>query len=365
MLASSVRAGSDTPGGKAATMKHIPRASLLITILDDEDYHELLAEPQGLEAFGLFVALVLVARERLQQEKAVRIGKTDALRFENASGFVAGRAGVDVATLARSLQAMASVAERTGTEPWVHLDADGRIVIRSFFRYNTKTGWGGTRAGSGRPRKNQINQDDSRENHLEITAQRRKKNQVGIKKNQDDIPSKTILNTTWFPPGSGSGSGSDCPVGQSTDRPTVVPESAGSHQEAVELAMELFGDTAADALSRSKLDIESMIQGVDGRPRWDCYAAALRLADLIRRKPGAEPIRSLNGFCLDRAREWVVTGIPPGPVAVPNLPSRDSRPLPPPVVLDEARRLRFTIPSRQGAGYNGFPQSGRDHGGDQ
>jgi hypothetical protein len=174
-------------------MNRVPRASFCITLLGDEDFGVLMARDDGPEVFGIFVAMVLAARERLQQGKASRLKKTDALRFENGTPYVVTIARVSAERFTRCLAALAEVAEETGGMPWMTLDESGHVVIRSFFKFNTYTGWGGTRPGAGRPPDNQdeIKLDSSR--------------------NQDDSKMESSARSSGSGSGSGSGLGSKDP----------------------------------------------------------------------------------------------------------------------------------------------------------
>lgn len=340
-------------------MKKVPRASLAITLLDDEDYRRLVGLDGGLEAFGAFVALVLAGRERLQQGKAARLGDTDALVFLNGTEHVLSRAGVTPGQLRNCLDRLAEVAAGSDSCPWLYVDpVEGRLVIRSFYKYNTNENWGGSRPGAGRPKIQdgfKKIQDDSRNNHLE-----------------------TDLNPSRFPSGTVSGSGtvpsslSASPAGRQAgdfkEEGKEEGEDIGSHQEAVELALDLFGAAAAQVVSSRRMQIEHDLEGIDGRPRWDCYMAALRHADRYRKRPGNAPILDLNAFCLNRAKEWVVTGIPAGPLqveAAPHVPYSQrsvpgAAPSPQPVRADETQRRRYALPAREqepensGGRYNGF-----------
>lgn len=160
-------------------MKCIPRASFSIAILDDEDFGVLTEDPGGLEAFGLFVAIVVAGRSRLQMERAERVGDSDALVFIDRTRHLLSLVHADRDQLDRCLAAFARVAQETEGEPWLYLDDNGRLVIRSFFKFNTNTGWGGHRDGAGRkpsgnqdgPGGNQVFQDDSKRNHLDSAVQ--------------------------------------------------------------------------------------------------------------------------------------------------------------------------------------------------
>lgn len=192
-------------------MKPVPRASLSITLLADEDYAVLMGHKHGPEAFGIFVATVVAGRERLTQGKASQIPDTESLRFENSIEYVASLVRVSVARLDRCLATLAECAGLVNGDPWMHLDKSGHVVIRSFFKFNTKTGWGGQRPGAGRPATE--NQDGIKATVPEIN--------LNSRRNQDD----SNLKATSFPSGSGSGPLEEhcCPPTPKTETPNTHP----------------------------------------------------------------------------------------------------------------------------------------------
>lgn len=169
-------------------VSNVPRASLCITLLDDEDYCVLVASKGGLEAFGVFVSMVILGRSRLQNGKARRsaesglpsdnsklkqLSEENSLTFDNSLTHLASLAHIDEKQLHRCLTTLKGIADRTGGHPWMYLDESKHLVIRSFFKFNTKSGWGGNREGAGRKSSgNQDgNQDDSEINHLDSNLQ--------------------------------------------------------------------------------------------------------------------------------------------------------------------------------------------------
>jgi hypothetical protein len=153
-------------------MQKVPRASLTINLLGDEDFRVLVGMRGGAEAFGVFVAMLVVGRERLQRSQARQLYDTEALRFDNSTMHVSTMAYIKHTQLLSAVSVVGEVAKVTGHEPWMYLDESGHLVIRSFFKFNASKDWGGKRAGSGRPTKeessgNQDNQDDSENNHLD------------------------------------------------------------------------------------------------------------------------------------------------------------------------------------------------------
>lgn len=345
--------------------KSPPRASLSVTILDDDDFHVLMAMPSGLETFGAFCSLLVVGRERFQQGKAIHLGETESLVFINRLSYVLSRARINRKQLDMILATLRAVAEETDTLPWLSLDGD-RLVIRSFFKYHSPPdkNWGGTRPGAGRKIKNQDdsenNQDDSLSETIKMIPGNNQDDSLG---NQDESFGNHLeknKESSRKPPVSNSDSIADAnPVSQSAGAPACEAGLAdcpavsyGSHQECVEVALDLFGDATADALGRSRASLADRLDDGMGNPRWDALAAALRVVDRMRRKPGAEPIRSIIGTALHLTADWIVTGeVPPEPVEAPviaSVPRRrtngDDTVLPPPFRPTEEQLARFGPP---------------------
>ncbi len=86
--------------------------------------------------------------------------------------------------------------------------------------------------------------------------------------------------------------------------------SAGSLEECVALARELFSDADAAYIAGRGADIDRKLGG-----RFDAYAEALREADRRRRRPGGKKIGSLHGFCLTVAPDFFAGPPPPDPEA--------------------------------------------------
>jgi hypothetical protein len=128
-----------------------PRASFSITMLDDEDYRLLMSECNGAEGFGVFVAVCLVGRQRLMNQRAHQIEGTDALCIDNSVAHVCDMAKVSRKQFNALLATMERVCSEAGSQQWLYVDDSGRVVIRSFFKFNTDSAWGGPRPGSGRP----------------------------------------------------------------------------------------------------------------------------------------------------------------------------------------------------------------------
>ena len=130
-------------------IKKVPRASFSITLLDDEDYRLLVSDKCGIASLGTFLAICLVGRRRLLDRHATRIDGTDSLRLDDSVQHVLALARLTERHFEMLLGSLARVAEQTRSKPWVYVDADGRIVIRSFFKFNADANHGGPRPGTG------------------------------------------------------------------------------------------------------------------------------------------------------------------------------------------------------------------------
>lgn len=348
--------------------KSPPRASLSITILDDEDFHVLLTLPGGFEAFGQFCSLLIVGRERFQQGKAARVGETEALVFTNKLTHVLGRARMVRSQLDALLLILRAVADEADSEPWLTLE-DERLSIRSFFKYHapTDSGWGGARNGSGRKTKNQDdsvpgnqddslsgikmipikNQDDSEKNQDDSQGNQDEKNQNHLEKNKESSCSLSVSDSIAI-------ANPDRQIRASAGPSGCLSVDHGSHQECVEEAADLFADVphVAQAVSRSQADLTEWLKDAEGRTRWDAFAAALRTVNRIRSRPGATPTRDVISAAKKFAGEWIATGeIPPEPVEAPAVEPRyrrratsDDTVLPPPVRATEAELARYNPP---------------------
>ena len=100
------------------------------------------------------------------------------------------------------------------------------------------------------------------------------------------------------------------------------------HQTCVVIAMELFGDQAANAITASKASIETKLGLVNAGPRaWDCFAAGLKEVSRRSKQPGSDPIRSVVGFALSLAEDYVIDGIPPEPVRIASGTQKAAEPI--------------------------------------
>jgi hypothetical protein len=131
-------------------VKKIPRASLSVDLLTDGCYGSLVGTRNGLQAFGVFVSLVVAGRERLLRGRASRVIGTDALRFDDDTSHICRLTHVTPKCFADAIVALTIVAESCGERPWVFVDDDNRLNIRSYFKFNDNDNWGGSRPGAGR-----------------------------------------------------------------------------------------------------------------------------------------------------------------------------------------------------------------------
>jgi hypothetical protein len=137
----------------------VPRASLTIDLIDDADFCGLMASRGGREAFGVFVALLVAGRRMLQQGRAGRHQDDSSLVFFDTPKHVLTRVSLSQRTLNHAVDVISGVCSANKSDPWIAFDTDGRIIVRSFFKYNTSEGWGGDRPGSGRPAKNHLDSE--------------------------------------------------------------------------------------------------------------------------------------------------------------------------------------------------------------
>jgi hypothetical protein len=310
--------------------KSPPRASLSVTILDDDDFHVLMAMPSGLETFGAFCSLLVVGRERFQQGKADHLGETESLVFTNRLSYVLSRARIDRRQLDSALAVLRAMADETDTLPWLSLDGD-RLVIRSFFKYHSPPdkNWGGTRPGAGRKIKNQ---DDSENNQDDSVDERIKMipggNQDDSENNQDDSPGNQVeksgnhleknKESSRKPPVSNSDS-------NAIAKPASAPASdleSGSFEDCLLAVAEHWGDQNADHLRARRKEVAARIDASPDpdvgpcRPRWDCYLAAVD--DLARRlkSAGGKSVDNPVFYAIPIAQGFMADGIPPPPVPV-------------------------------------------------
>jgi hypothetical protein len=264
-----------------------------VTILDDEDYRILMAMSSGLEAFGVFVAMLILGRERLQQGKAQQVPETESLKFDNSTTHLLAMTHLTRRQLDRCLNTLAEVAKDSQSEPWMYLDSESQLVIRSFFKFNTQTGWGGSRAGAGR--RSNLSQDDSKKNHLDSHKE-----------------------SSWSLSGTGTGTGTVRTTG--AREPFDPTDPAGPEPpckpfdgcaEAIEQARRSFGDELANAVKIERKDIDRQISS-----RWDYLKGAFLRLEYDLSRPNAKAIENPLGAAIFHAKKWAVAGaMPPLPVA--------------------------------------------------
>ena len=139
----------------------VPRASLAVSLLQDAAYIALMRTSKGRAAFGTFVGLLLLAKNResrrsAQRARSERAGDAQATRSERAGDFEESPKvlAAELWMTSRTLLAEINLIERTcrenGNDPWIVAE-DGIIRIRQFEKWNTpQEGWGGSRPGAGR-----------------------------------------------------------------------------------------------------------------------------------------------------------------------------------------------------------------------
>lgn len=316
-------------------MSRIPRASLCITLLDDEDYRVLMATKGGLEAFGFFAALLVVGRERFQQGKARQLSESNLLHpsvsnsliFDNSPTHILAMTHTSSKQMERCLNVFWEVAEATGGKPWVYIDQASHLVIRSFFKFNTSTGWGGNRPGAGR--KSRRNQDDSDGNQVDTESKSsRIYSGTGTGITSDDGAHAHVRGAAETPPSSSPSSSNGI-----VELFTLNPD----HATLIEAARSAFGDQFADTVAEMGRDIQDTLSG-----RWDCYAAAIKWA-----KRSIKPIDNLHLYCLKTGEKFTRNGVPPEPVA--SKPT-NGHPAEPPVhraPADSPHRNRTSKPSTE------------------
>lgn len=220
-------------------MSKLPRASLCITLLDDEDYRVLMASKNGLESFGVFVAMLVLGRERLQQEKARQVSGSESLKFDNSTTHLLAMTHVSHKQLVTCLKTLSQVAKDTGSEPWMYLDETSHLVIRSFFKFNLNAGWGGVRPGAGRQSRG--NQDDSKNNQDDSES-----NSSRILSSTDSI-THTVTDSvpTPKPPDGGAGGNGEIvepiePGGEPVSRPPRIQNDPADIDRVSATAEQLF-----------------------------------------------------------------------------------------------------------------------------
>jgi hypothetical protein len=132
-----------------------PCAALSIDLADDPEYVALMATKAGRDAFAVFIAILIQARRTHVRGRAQRQNESQNLTFDDCQTFILNRGSVPKPAFTRAIETFRAVASEHGTEPWMSVEPDGRITVRSYFKYHGGEGWGGARQGAGRPPKNQ------------------------------------------------------------------------------------------------------------------------------------------------------------------------------------------------------------------
>jgi hypothetical protein len=287
-------------------MNRVPRASLCVTILDDEDYRILMTLPGGMEAFGVFVAMLILGRERLQQGKVKHLSETDSLKFDNSTTHLLAMSRLSIRQLDRCLKTLETVANESGSKPWMYRDDDSHLVIRSFFKFNANPAWGGAREGAGR--------------HSSRIQDESKKIQLDSQKESSWCASSSVTDSTptAMRPGASART-------RKVRRPETIPlegrpETADSqseplpddpksdpaYMEAIGAVRASLSDADAKKLGRDRVGIAKKFQG-----RWDCIAAAA--GETARRiaGPSGGNIHNPFGLMMSIAQGYVEDGGPP------------------------------------------------------
>lgn len=144
--------------------KTIPRASIQVGILDDEDFIALTNEPNGYECFGVFVAIVL----------AVRDSGINPLPWAMAQR----RTGKNQNEIKEVIKTVSKVAEANGNDSWL-LENNCGVIVRSFSDWNSAETRGGYRKGAGRKPK-QYQQDKSKNNQSGIKTESKTESKTGL-----------------------------------------------------------------------------------------------------------------------------------------------------------------------------------------
>lgn len=124
--------------GRATNTKppKVPRITFAVTALDDPDYIRLVSTPDGQRAFGLFLALILAARNAGNQGV-----------FQVESSVLAMLVRWNLADFESAMDTLATAGRDS---PWVVKTETG-YEIPSYGKWQTNPNWGGARAGAGRP----------------------------------------------------------------------------------------------------------------------------------------------------------------------------------------------------------------------
>ncbi len=117
----------------------VPRASIAVSILRDPEYLDLVGQPGGFAAFGIFVALVTLARE---QNHGGDLSK-------HHMRTVASMIGATQEQLENALNLLELTCSESDNPKGLWLVRTGKSLrVRQYRKWN-QSGWGGSRAGAG------------------------------------------------------------------------------------------------------------------------------------------------------------------------------------------------------------------------
>ena len=117
---------------------HVPRASIGIQLLDDPEYLHLTEHEDGGWGGFLFVCLIAAAK-KMRNKGVFKPGKSDAVKL------VARAIKWDVENVSKGLNAITESCDQAGVKPWVFVDSEGSLVIRSYEKWNHLDKRGGDR----------------------------------------------------------------------------------------------------------------------------------------------------------------------------------------------------------------------------
>ena len=130
----------------AKRQSKIPRAMISVGLLEDPDFIALMLRPDGIESFGVFIALVVAAKKFRSQGKFVEpLGTLARMIYLT-----------DPTRISHAAKAITEVCAANQSKPWLTLPKVGdggrhTLVIRQFKLWNTAANWGGARDSAGRP----------------------------------------------------------------------------------------------------------------------------------------------------------------------------------------------------------------------
>lgn len=113
----------------------IPRASIGVQTIDDEDFIVLTDMEGGWSAWGIFAAMVILCRDE----------SSDILK----KATIQRRLGLDSKEIQSVINLISEACQENGNSSWIE-DQNGKIKIRNFYKWNPIEKRGGKREGAGR-----------------------------------------------------------------------------------------------------------------------------------------------------------------------------------------------------------------------